>query len=170
MTDQSPATPASPAPDRAAIRAQLESVRKEYLDLLDSLSAEDWKAKSANHAWTVGQLMWHLGRGVEFFSQNVDWCRKGKAPNPPTWIVNPGNVLITRIGSRGATKESAREKYESAHQKLLACLETVREDEWGKSVTAYGTKNSIESSFGGPAEHLAEHKTDILKGLGRQPA
>ena len=58
-----------------SVRDRLESVRKEYFDLLDSLSAEDWKAKSANHAWTVGQLMWHLGRGMEFFSQNVEFDR-----------------------------------------------------------------------------------------------
>src|SRR2546425_11380166 len=167
MTDDSSTQRSSPMPDKAAIRAQMESVRQEYHQLLDSLSPDDWKTKSANPSWTVGQLMWHLGRGVEFFSQNVEMCRKGKAPNPPAWIVNPVNVFITRIGSRGATKVSVCEKYDTAHQRLLACLETVRDDEWPKSVTAYGVQNSVESCFTAPAGHLAEHKTDILKGLGR---
>jgi len=159
--------PKSEPPSKAALTAGLEETRRHYHELLDSLSEEDWKRKSANASWTVGQLMWHLGRGMEFFSQNVEMCRKGKAPNPPAWIVNPANVFITRIGSRGATKGTAGEKYDAAHQKLLACLETVQGDEWQKSVTAYGVQNSVESCFTAPADHLAEHKTDILKGLGR---
>ena len=94
--------PKSEPPSKAALTAGLEETRRHYHELLDSLSEEDWKRKSANASWTVGQLMWHLGRGMEFFSQNVEMCRKGKAPNPPAWIVNPANVFITRIGSRGA--------------------------------------------------------------------
>ena len=119
----------SNAVNREAIRAELEARKAAYKTLLTSLSEEDWKAKSANPAWKVGQLMWHLGRGMEFFSQAVEFCRRGKAPNPPVWLVNP--------------------------------------DEWQKSVTAYGTHFTIESTFGSVGEHFEEHEADILNGLGR---
>jgi hypothetical protein len=163
----SDAATTSSTADREAIRAELEAQKTAYNTLLTSLSAEDWKAKSANPAWKVGQLMWHLGRGMEFFSQAVQLCRRGKAPNPPVWLVNPVNVLITRIGSRGATPQSVAEKYDAGHAALIACLDGVKDDEWQKSVTAYGTYFTIESTFGSVGGHFEEHEADILKGLGR---
>ncbi len=119
-------------PDRQAMRDQIESTRKAFHQLLDSLSDEDWKKKSGNPAWSVGQLMWHLGRGMEFFTEAIGYCRKGRAPNPPSWLIAPGNVLLTRFGSRGTTPASAAEKYDRAHEALLACLDSVQDDEWGK--------------------------------------
>lgn len=153
--------------NREAIRAELEARKSAYKTLLSSLSEEDWTAKSANPAWKVGQLTWHLGNGMEFFSQAVAYCRRGKAPNPPMWLVNPVNVLITRIGSRGATPQSVAEKYDTVHAALIACLDGVKDDEWQKSVTAYGTHFTIESTFSSVGEHFEEHEADILKGLGR---
>ena len=167
MTEEPIAESTTSAPDSAAIRSEIEQVRADYHELLGSLSADDWKKKSANAAWSVGQLMWHLGRGVEFFPQAVAFCRKGKAPNPPMWIVNPVNVLITRWGSRGATPQSVAAKYDEANTALLTCLDTIQADDWGKSVTAYGTHFTIESTFRSAREHFSEHEADILKGLGR---
>jgi hypothetical protein len=166
MADEA-STETSPAPDRQAIRAEIESARTAYHKLLGSLSDEDWRKKSANPAWSVGQLMWHVGRGMEFFTQNVGYCRKGRAPNPPAWLIAPGNVLLTRFGSRGATRASAGEKYDRGHQALLACLEGVKDDEWAKGVRAYGNDYTIASTFGQVAKHYQEHESDILRGLGR---
>jgi uncharacterized protein (TIGR03083 family) len=166
MTDAQPAETASTV-DRNAIRAELEDTRSRYSELLDSLSEEDWKRKSGNPAWTVGQLMWHLGRGMEFFSETVDYCRRGKAPNPPGFLIDIGNTILTRFGSRGATRESVGAKYDAAHEKLVALLDGVRDDEWHKGVTAYGRLHTIESVFRSVTEHFEEHEADIRKGLGR---
>lgn len=154
-------------PDRQAIRGEIETTRKAFHELLDSLSGEDWKRKSANPAWSVGQLMWHLGRGMEFFPQNVENCRKGRGPNPPAWLVAPGNVLLTRFGSRGAKPGSVAAKYDRAHEALAACLDGVEDDEWGKRARVYGNDYTIESTFREVAEHFREHEVDILRGLGR---
>ncbi len=181
MTDTEPAAstepiaPSEPAAStaapssrtREAFRAELEATRSHYHDLLNTLSDEDWNKKSGNPAWNVRQLMWHLGRGMEFFGEAIGYCRRGKAPNPPGFLVNTGNVLLTRLGSRGATPKSVAEKYEAAHSALLAALEGVQDDEWHKGVTAYGTQYTIESSFQGGKHHFEEHQADILKGLGR---
>ena len=161
-------TGAQPAqPDRTALRAEIESARKDFHELLASLSDEDWRKKSANPAWSVGQLMWHLGRGAEFSVQAVEYCRKGRAPNPPSWLIGPGNVLLTRFGSRGATRASAGEKYDRGQEALLACLDGVRDDEWDKGARIYGSDYTIASAFRIVAEHYREHETDIMKGLGR---
>jgi hypothetical protein len=154
-------------PDSNAIRAELEATKADFHRLLDSLKEDDWKAKSANPAWSVGQLMWHLGRGMEFFPQAIEYCRKGKGPNPPAFLIGFGNVMQTRLGSRGATPTSVREKYDAAHSKLLAALQGIREDEWGKRARIYQNDYTIASVFADVAEHFREHEADILKGLGR---
>jgi hypothetical protein len=154
-------------PDKAVIRAELDQVRTDYHELLGSLSGSDWNAKSANPAWKVGQLMWHLGMGAEFFSQAIGQCRRGKAPNPPRFLVDAGNVFLTRFGARRATPESVSGKYDAAHAALLGLLDGVQDDEWQKGVTTYGTPYTIESAFNGVKAHFEEHQADILKGLGR---
>lgn len=155
------------APNRQAIRAELESTRAAFHALLDSLSEADWKKKSANPAWSAGTLMWHLGRGMEFFTQAIEFCRKGKGPNPPAFIIGPGNMLQTRLGSRGATPQSAREKYDAGHVKLLSSLDSIRDDEWSKGARIYQNDYTIASIFPEAAEHFHEHEADILTGLGR---
>lgn len=161
------ASTTSAAPDRQTIRAEIESTRTAYHQLLDSLSDDDWRKKSGNPAWSVGQLMWHVSHGMEFFTQAVEYCRKGKGPNPPSFLIAPGNVLLTKFGSRGATPQSAREKFDQGTEALLACLDGVHDNEWSKSARIYGSDYTIASTFPQVAEHYREHEQDILTGLGR---
>jgi uncharacterized protein (TIGR03083 family) len=161
-----PSAPAA-SPTREAIRGELEATRSQYRELLDSLSDEDWNKKSGNPAWNVRQLMWHLARGTEFVSETVGQCRRGKAPNPPAFLIDTGNTLLNRWGSRGATRESVAAKYEAGHAALVTLLDTLADDEWQKGVTAYRTPFTIESSFRSVREHFEEHEADIKQGLGR---
>ena len=178
MTDTEPAAQAelvaptesipSPAsPTKEAIRADLEATRSQYHELRNSLSVEDWKKKSGNPAWNVRQLMWHLAWAGGFTEQGVESCRKGKGFNPPNWIADRLNTLITRIGSRGATKQSVGEKYDGAHQKVIASLDGVQDDEWQKSARVFNRDMTIEKTFRDHVEHFKEHEADIKKGLGR---
>ena len=158
-------------PDRESIRAELEATRKAYHELVNSISPGDWTRETANPGWRVGQILWHLAWGASFFPKGVEECRKGKARNPPTWIMNPLNELITRIGSRGATPQSVLEKYDANHARILACLDGVRDDEWDKGVKplgAFGVYKTIESVFHSVTFHFKEHEADILAGVGRR--
>lgn len=158
-------------PDRESIRVELEATRQAYHDLVASISPDDWKKETANPGWRVGQILWHLAWGASFFPKGVEQCRKGKARNPPTWIMNPLNKLITRISSRKATPQSVLEKYDANHARILACLDGVRDDEWGKGVKplgAFGVYKTIESVFRSVTFHFKEHELDILAGLGRR--
>jgi hypothetical protein len=154
-------------PDKEAIRAELEAMKIAYHELLDSLSAEDWKQKTANPSWNVRQLMWHIAWGNSFTMQGVDQCRKGNGFNPPMAIVNPLNALWTRINSRSATPESVAKTYDDVHAKILACLDTVQDDEWQQGTRSFGNDMTIESCFHEAKSHFGEHSADILKGLGR---
>ncbi|TMG07573.1 MAG: DinB family protein [Chloroflexi bacterium] len=178
MTDTEPAAPTDPtAPTdstaspasatKEAIRAELEATRAQYRELLNSLSDEDWKQKSGNPSWNVRQLMWHMAWANGYTLNGVDSCRKGKGSNPPNWISDFGNTWITRIGARGATKQSVAEKYEGSHAKALAALETVQDDEWQKGARVFNQDITVESTFRSIPEHFKEHESDIKKGLGR---
>ena len=166
MTQESQPT-AMQTPDRDAIRADLERIRTDYHELPDSLSAEDWRHTSANAGWRVGQLMWHVAWGAGYFPQSVEACRKGKGRNPPRWLMDPANLLITRIGSRSATPASVGEKFDQAHAAVLACLEGVKDDEWDKGATSFGQYTTIATSFQRYSDHFREHQAEILKGLER---
>lgn len=167
MTDAEPTGSTAAVADRNAIRAELEATRSQYHELVNSLSDEDWNKKSANPAWNVRQLMWHLAWAGGFTASGVESCRKGKGTNPPNWIADAANTWITRIGSRGATKQSVGKKYDAVDQKVLASLEGVRDDEWQKSARVFNQDMTIEKTFRDMVEHFTEHEADIKKGLGR---
>jgi uncharacterized damage-inducible protein DinB len=166
MTDAEP-TATTTSPTREAIRTELEATRSQYHELLNSLSEEDWNKKSANPAWNVGQLMWHLAWAGGFTASGVESCRKGKGSNPPNWIADIANTWITRIGSRSAKREPVGTKYDEAHQKVIASLDGVQDDEWQKSARVFNRDMTIEKTFRDHVEHFKEHEADIRKGLGR---
>jgi uncharacterized protein (TIGR03083 family) len=180
MTDTEPTTttgstagtqPPSPQPGqpamRDALRTELEESRTKYHELANSLSDEDWETKSANPSWNVRQLMWHLAWAGGFTAQGVESCRKGKGSNPPDWIADFANTWITRIGSRSATQQSVRDKYDGAHEKVMEALAGVKDDEWQKGARVFNRDMTIEKTFRNHIEHFKEHEADIKKGLGR---
>jgi hypothetical protein len=75
--------------------------------------------------------------------------------------------LITRFGARGAKRPSVGEKYDEAHQKVIASLDSVQDDEWQKSARVFSRDMTIEKTFRDHVEHFREHEVDIKKGLGR---
>jgi hypothetical protein len=155
-------------PDRETIRVELEVTRRAYNELVMSIPEDEWKTKSANPEWRVGQLLWHLAWGAGYFPRGVHECRKGTARTPPAWITNPLNLLITKIGSRGATRQRVTEKYNSAHAAILTCLDGVQDNEWNmgvKPLGAFGQYKTVESVFHSVTLHFKEHEADVLKGL-----
>jgi hypothetical protein len=155
------------APSRDEIREELEQTRSGYHELLESLSADDLKKKSANEAWSVGQLMYHLAWAYGYIADGVERSRNEKNFNPPNAIADFMNVWITRMGARGMTSEKASAKYDESHEKALSVLETVQGDEWSKGARIFGQFRTVEDQFRSIPEHLIEHRAHILKGLGR---
>jgi hypothetical protein len=153
--------------DREALRQEMETTRTAFMALADSLTGADWRAKTANPAWNVGQLMWHVAWGTGAISGSVDGLKKGKGFSPPSFIANPANRLMTKWGSRKATRESVKQLYDNGHRKALAALEGVKDDEWARSAKVFGTMQSVESLFRTVAEHFQEHERDIKAALSR---
>lgn len=152
--------------DRAGLRTELEETRVAFHRRLDSLSEAEWREKSANPAWTVGQVMSHIAQILEFYAGAVENARRGKATLPPLplWLLDRLNALGTRFGARRATPQSVARKYDAAHARLLALLEGIREEEWAmttRSPLSPGGFLTVETAFRSPALHLAEHAAQI---------
>ncbi len=167
MTDAGSAGASDSPAKRDAIRAELKTTRAAYHELLNSLSPEDWKKKSGNPTWSVGQLMWHIAWGDNFAPRVVADCKRGWGLNPPQFITNTVNMLITRWGAGRATPQSVAERYDAAHTAILAALDEVKEDEWDRGAKIFGEFFTVESVLRSPVSHFKEHEADILKGLGR---
>lgn len=155
------------ASSREALRAELESTRRAYLELLDSIPLSEWKRKSGNRRWNVGQLLWHIAWGASFTSESAEGCRRGKNFNPPTRLMKPMNALYTRWGSRKATPESLRALYEKGHTDALAKLDIIRDDEWQRGAKRWGVRQTVVDAFHYATGHFQEHAADIRQGLGR---
>ncbi len=167
MTDAEPSGSPATTVDREAIRKQLADTRAGYHELLNSLSGEDWKKKSGNPAWNVGQLMWHLAWANGFIADGVKRCKTEKGFSPPRGIADFANTWMTRIGSLRASKHSVAEKYDATHKAAIEALNDVQDDEWGKGAKIFGEYQTVESTLRSAAEHFTEHEADIMRGLGR---
>ena len=149
------------------IRAELELTRTAYRELAKSLTPEDYRKKTGNSAWTVGQLMWHMAWGLQYATASSDALRGKKQFAPPQGIFNMINPWLTRWGARGATGESVTKKYDESHAKVLSALATLTDEDLGKTVKPIYEEQTVGYGFQMPARHFEEHNVDILKGLGR---
>jgi hypothetical protein len=164
MSDAQPTT----GPTAEEIRRDLEHTRTAFHELANSLTAEDFKKKTANDAWSVGQLMWHLAWGAQFATVGADALRGKRQFAPPQSLFNWLNPWITRLGARGANADSVTKKYEESHAKALAALDGISDEDLAKTVKPLYEEVTVADAFQIPPRHFEEHSTDIRKGLGRE--
>ena len=117
------------------IRAELQATRSAYHTLVDSLADKDLEKRSGNPAWTIRQLLFHMTLAPRLLPNDVRLIRKrARVPKLPAFLFNRLNVIVTRIGARKLTRQSAREKYDAAHAVALDVLETIDEHEWRQGI------------------------------------
>lgn len=153
--------------DKDALRAELDATRDAFVELARGLSPGDWKQRSGNRAWNVRQVMSHIAKSVAPTAGSINMVRNGKGFNPPSFIAGPVNVLMTRMGARKATPDSVIETYNEGHERLLAALESVADDEWSKGARFFGKSETIESLLRSVVSHFHEHEADIRAGASR---
>ncbi len=154
------------AADRGALRPRLEATRSSVRDLVASISPEQWHQKSGNRAWTCGQMATHLAVNDSLLGL-IDKARKGKGFNPPMFLVNIANVLMTRRAARNATRESLLTGFDAGTSRLLALLDQTTDDELRVSVKVLGEQTTVAGLFDRIPGHLAEHEPDLRAARGR---
>lgn len=154
---------------RGALRAELAAAQSDVHHLLDSVSDADWGRRSANRAWTVGELLAHLTWSLEQLPREVERARQGRGMyNLPPALLGPLNVLVTRLYARRHTARTIARRYDDAAAAALRVLEGVRDDEWALGGDFWGEGfHDVEALCRAQARHVAEHARDILAVLPR---
>jgi hypothetical protein len=156
---------------RTDVRADLAATRTAVQQILAGMSAADWRRRSANPAWTVGEVLAHLTLSLEHVPREVECARRGRGMyNLPRILAGPVNMLATRLLARRYTWQTIARQYDAAYAAALRTLEGVGDDEWRLGARFFGEGfKDIETLFRGQAHHLAEHGQDIWAVLPRAP-
>ena len=161
-----------PAHLREALISELEATRQAYHDLLGDIPQDGWESPTANPAWNVRQVLYHITVAVRMTPQDVNLIRSGRLFEPPAWLFNLLNDWVTRWGARRQTAASLGAAYDRANSTLLALLDNLSDDELllsghypnvGGEMT--GGERTIADIFHFLTLHFAEHASVIRQAL-----
>lgn len=166
MTDIAQGQTSGTTDHHQELLTELESTRALYMELVAMISNANWNKTSGNPAWTVGQLMGHVVMVFGAIPWKMERLRKGKgAPGLPGFIVNPLNVLGTRLATRKYSPENIAAAYDEAHSKAVGTLAGIQEHEWPMAAWFFGEHQDTAELFHYHTKHLREHEPDIRAGL-----
>lgn len=155
-------------PDRVKIRGAIAAMTPDFSTLVGEIGDGRWKTKSGLHAYTCGQLAWHLASGTAFLAGEIAKAKDGKALDPPAFmrpVLYKLSELRVRVVSRKATPASVLADFDAAARKLMAVLESFDDETLRLSATRMGETMTIADMFQKPVEHLAEHAAHIRAAL-----
>jgi hypothetical protein len=166
---QTPSTTATL--DRAALKTALEATKGEFRDLVAMIHDEDWAKPTANAAWSVRELTFHLS-GTQFVAQLTEGAAKGGGGfNPlsllPRGILDRLSVMYVRRGAKKATPASLIERYDAGIARTIAALDKVGEGDWSREVKTFDEKRTVAEVFQLSVDHMNEHAPEIRAAIGR---
>src|SRR5574338_1654121 len=157
---------------------ELESTRRAFLHMLESIPEEYYDLPSDNPAWTIGDVLYHITLGppairVEIWMiRHARWLFAAFLNDRTAGIFNWGNALFARHPKR-ITPQILIQAYDRGHTGLLKSLEKMRADDFRKSVQYPETFVSelagvvtIERLFRYIKIHFDVHAGQIRKKLG----
>jgi DinB superfamily len=151
-------------------KAELESAKGEFLQLLAMIPEADWNRRIPGEHWTAKQELAHVAQALQTQPEGIRRATTGHGgavlAYTPVALRNWANgYIIIPLISRKATRSSIAEDYEKAHAVLLDLLATLPDEAWSKGarVREYRT---VEQMAHRPAEHLAEHAVHLKRVLG----
>jgi hypothetical protein len=167
---------------KAGLRAELESTRADFHELLQTLSDEAWHRQSRNLGWTNGQILFHMTFGFMILRSLIPLVRVfGSLPKQYSKLFSKALDLATPLfnrinafGARGGGTVFGRRRlgarFESTYRSLLRMLDTIGDDEWGKGMY-YPTRwdplfdeyMTLEKLFQYPIMHFRFHRDQLAR-------
>jgi hypothetical protein len=156
----------STAPDRAAIRAAWETMRRDFHALVDSLTDHQWNQQSISTRWSNGELLTHFVVSLGLFPKELACARQGKSfVNLPGTIMNPLNYLLVRTAALRFKRQALKERFESYYARGLHEIDNIRDDEWRKGAHFFGEGyRDIEALCYLHPHHFEEHGRQVRQG------
>jgi len=165
-----------------AIRAELESTRRTFHALLDSLSENDLRKKSCNPGWTNGEILAHMTFGfiilnallpmARLWGHLPRWTSKAFAGllNAFTAPFNWVNALGARGQARLFTYKRIGKLYDRIHVSLMKQIDWIKDDEWERGMhyptrwdSNFSDFMTIDKLFRYPIVHFNFHLGQIAK-------
>jgi uncharacterized damage-inducible protein DinB len=143
--------------DRAARR--LEAANHDLLELLASLSDEQWRATRTVEGWPVIALAYHVADGYRIHLRWLDFLR-ARQPVPGTPADLDEENARTVADARGLSPGVVRSAAETAGRLLVAYVRDLDPDELHLSAPhgpLGGDEISVESMLDITAWHVLEH-------------
>jgi hypothetical protein len=159
-------TTSTAIPDRTVLRRHLEETRSAFHDVVESLTDADWHRKTSSTAWTIGEVLTHLTYTLAHTPEAIEHVRQGKNyHNPPSFLNWLGHLINRRLAeqnARGQTRASILVWYDKAHTAMLATVEGIGDDEWGRGAHCFGAgyKTVLDLCQYLPS-HFQEHAAQI---------
>jgi hypothetical protein len=157
---------------REALRAELEGTRMAYHMLLDEIPADAWEQPSANPAWNIREMAYHMTMAAKNLPLDIKMIRSRRMFTPPAWLFNRLNVRYTRRKARRQTPAKLHVAYDIAHADLLKLLDNLRDGEFllsgnypNLNAAMPGGKHTIAQMFQYVTLHFWEHEADVRAGL-----
>src|SRR5437667_1333180 len=129
-------------PDRTILRRQLEETCSAFHAVVESLTDADWHRKTRSTAWTIGEVLTHFADALAGTPEAIEHVRQGKNYlNPPSFLSWLGPLINRRLvqqSARSQTRASILARYDKAHTVMLATVEGMRDDEWGRGAYCFG--------------------------------
>ena len=153
-------------PDRTVLRRQLEETRSAFHALVKSLTDADWHRKTSSTAWTIGEMLTHLSDALAGTPEAIEHVRQGKNYlNPPSFLSWLGPLINRRLvqqSARSQTRASILARYDKAHTAMVATVEGMQDDEWGRGAYCFGAGyKTILDLCQTPPSHFQEHAAQI---------
>ena len=113
------------------LRIELEATRQDFHQLLAEVPQEMLDLPSLNPDWTICEIFFHMSLAPRNLPSDVLMIRHLKrVPKIPAGPFNWLNSYRTKRGARNLDKAGLAEKYDQAHSRTLAALESVKNEEW----------------------------------------
>ncbi len=160
------------------LTAELESTKREYIQLVDSLPVDSYGHPSGNPAWTVGDILYHITLGPPailteiWMVRHASWLFGTFLNNGTASIFNRVNAWFARRRIR-ITPQLLIQAYERGHAGLLASLQRMPETDFSKSVrypdsfvTELAGVVTVERLFRYIKLHFEIHERQIREKMG----
>jgi hypothetical protein len=159
-------TTSTAIPDRTVLRRQLEETRSAFRALVESLTDTDWQRKTRSTAWTIGEVLTHFADALARTPEAIEHVRQGKNYlNPPSFLNWLGHLINRRLAQQNArsqTRASILARYDQAHMVMVATVEGMRDDEWGRGAYCFGAGyKTILDLCQMLSSHFQEHTAQI---------
>ncbi len=158
--------------------AELESTRREYVRLVESIPMESYGLPSGNPAWTIGDILYHITLGPPailteiWMIRHTPWFLGTFLNNWTSRPFNWGNALFARYRVR-ITPRLLIQAYERGHAGLVTSVQRMPEKDFDKSVrypeafvTELAGVVTVERLFRYIKKHFEIHASQIRERMG----